>query len=214
MLLAEFTIDHPVLGGALRVVPDVEAEWEETYTDADAGTRMLFWLRAETDDDFAAFEESIDTLDTVTNLRQFATISGRRLYRVTFTGEGERTNLMEEFIDVGGVLEAATGTAEGWHCRVRFPTREGYRQVYQFCLDHDIPFTFERLYQQTSEQTRGESTLTEPQRELLLEAVTSGYLDIPRTVSLAELGERLGISQSSASERFRRGVQKLIRENV
>ncbi|WP_277555230.1 helix-turn-helix domain-containing protein [Halobaculum limi] len=214
MLICEFTIDHPILGGALRVVPRVEAEWEETYTDGVAGTRMLFWLRAETDDEFVAFEEAVARLDTVTDLTLFATVPDRRLYRVRFTEEGDRTNLMSELIDVAGVLEAATGTAEGWRCRVHFPTREGYRRVYQFCRDHDIPFTFERMYQQTSEQTSGESTLTEPQRELLLEAVESGYLDIPRAVSLADLGERLGISQSSASERFRRGVKKLIRANV
>lgn len=214
MLLCEFTIDHPLLGGTLDVVPGLEAQWEETYTDPETGTRMLFWLRAETDADYAAFEEAVDTLDTVTDLTLFTTVPGRRLYRVTFTSEGERLNMMDELMDVGGMLEAATGTADGWRCRIRFPSREGYRQVYQFCRDHDIPFTFERLYQRTSEQAPGESTLTEPQRALLLEAVASGYLDIPRAVSLAELGDRLDISQSSASERFRRGVKKLIRENV
>ncbi|WP_380681753.1 helix-turn-helix domain-containing protein [Salinigranum sp. GCM10025319] len=56
--------------------------------------------------------------------------------------------------------------------------------------------------------------LTEAQRETLIEASESGYLEVPRACSLAELGDRLEISDSSASERFRRGVNQLVRQTI
>ncbi|MFC7096703.1 helix-turn-helix domain-containing protein [Halobaculum marinum] len=214
MLIAVFTIQHPVLGGALRAVPSAEASWEETYSSDDVLTQMLFWVTCEEASDFDAFEEAVGETSAVRNLVEFAEVDDRRLYRVDFTEEGRRTNLMSEFIGVGAVLQSATGTADGWRCRVRFPDREGYRRLFEVCEAHDIPFRFERIYEQTSVDADGGSTLTDPQRETLLAAVESGYLDIPRAVSLAELGERLGVSQRSASERFRRGVKKLIREHL
>ncbi|WP_256527528.1 helix-turn-helix domain-containing protein [Natrinema marinum] len=45
-------------------------------------------------------------------------------------------------------------------------------------------------------------------------AVETGYLDIPRSCSLAELGDRFDISPNAAFERFRRGVKALVENTV
>lgn len=54
--------------------------------------------------------------------------------------------------------------------------------------------------------------LTEPQRQLLVTAIESGYYDVPRTCTLTELAEREGIAKSSASERLHRAESTVITE--
>lgn len=211
MFIAEFTIDHPVLGESLHRVPDIEVEWQETYSRSDGRTQMIFWLTTE---DFESARAAIDDSLEVGDLTVFTQVENRRLCRVEFTESGQETNLMDVFIEFGGVLLSATGTSEGWRCRARFPNREAYQPIYRFCRTHDIDFRFDRIYERTAGDPGSESTLTEAQRETLIEAVDSGYLDIPRKCSLEELGERLGISQSAASERFRRAVKKLVVDSI
>jgi predicted DNA binding protein len=140
-------------------------------------------------------------------------VEGRRFYQVDFTVLGDETNLMPEFIEVGGVLMSAIGTNDGWRLRARFPDRPAFEHVYQFCVEHDIEVTIDRVYGETG-QGRIVVSLTDAQRETLIEAVESGYLDVPRESSLAELGNRLGISDSAASERFRRGAKRLVRQTI
>ncbi len=171
---------------------------------------MLFWVEC---DNFEAVEDALADDPAVTNPTILADMGDRRFYRVDFTPVGDKTNLMPELVSVGSVLQSAVGTRNGWRCRARFPHRGALEHVHQFCGDHDIDFTFERLYEATG---RGEINfaLTEAQREILIEASESGYLAVPRECSLAELGNRLGIGDSSASERFRRGVNQLIQQTL
>ena len=49
---------------------------------------------------------------------------------------------------------------------------------------------------------------------ILVAAVDEGYLDIPRSCSLAELGTQFDISSNAASERFRRGSKTLIENTL
>lgn len=121
---------------------------------------------------------------------------------------------MPEYMDVGAVMETAVGTNDGWALRVRFPTREALGHVYQFCRDHDIPVRIDAVYDQQGSTRRGAPSLTEAQRRILVEAIECGYLTIPRESSLAELSDRLGISESAASERFRRAVRNLVEQTV
>lgn len=189
---------------------DIEIEREETYEQPNKPTQMLVWVES---DDFEAVDEVLADDPAVTNPTVLADMDDRRFYQVNFTSIGDETNLMPEFIAVGNVLQSAVGTDDGWWCRARFPHREAFEHIYQFCVDHNIDFTFERLYEETA-RSRSNVSLTEPQQQILIEAGESGYLEIPRTCSLVELADRLGLSDSSASERFRRGVNQLIQQAV
>lgn len=211
MLITELTIAHPILGASLHRLPDVEIEWQETYTQQNRPTQMLFWVEG---DSFDAVESAIAEATMVENPVVFAQLDDRRLYRVDFNEAGSTVNLMGEFMEVGAVLEAARGDSEGWHCRVRFPNREAYHHVHDFCASHDITVHIERVWERRTGGPVEGSALTDVQRETLVAAVESGYLDVPRGCSLEELGERLGISQSSVSERFRRGVKNLVVESL
>lgn len=83
----------------------------------------------------------------------------------------------------------------------------------QFCRDHGIKMTIQRVFSQTELEKIGTSGMTDAQRETLVEAVECGYLEIPRECSLTELGAELGVSESAASQRFRRGVKNLIQQH-
>lgn len=49
--------------------------------------------------------------------------------------------------------------------------------------------------------------------ELVLTAAEAGYFEVPREVSLAELADREGISDVTASERLRRGIGRLVADS-
>ena len=211
MLIAEFTIDHPLFGEALHRIPDIRIEWEETYSRENGLTQTIAWI---TSDDFDCVDAAIGDDPYLENPIVLVDLGERRLYRVDYTPDGAEQSLVREYVRVGAVLQESVGTNDGWFAQVLFPDREAYEHIYQFCRDREIDFRFERLYEHATERRTGRSTLTDAQRETLLEAVECGYLEIPRESTLAELAGRLGISEGAASERFRRGVKNLVEHNV
>lgn len=211
MIIAEFTMNHPVFREPLRRVPGVEVTWEQTIDQIAGPTQMVVWIDCE---DFDAFDDALAADPGSTNPVVLSEPGGRRLYRVDLTEEGRTTNLIPKIVEVGGVLQKAVGKNDGWWCRVRLPDREGLAEVYDFCRANDVEFTFHRLYEQ-SDWAGGEGPrLTDAQREILVEAVESGYLGVPRDATLEELAERVGISDTAASERFRRAVRNLVEGTV
>ena len=204
MILAEFVVDSPILSEVLRQVPASELRWEETCAQPEGPTQMLVWI---TSDDFEAVNAAIGDDDSVSNPSILVDLGERRLYRVDLTEVGRVADLLPEFMQVGGVLEEAVGTEYGWWCRARLPDRSAYQHIYRFCRDREIAFEFRRLFESTPEGHGGSpmlSMLTEGQREALVTACEEGYFDIPRQVTLTELADRLGISDTAVSQRLRR----------
>lgn len=211
MIIAEYTLDHPVLRQTLQRAPGVELTWQDSYRGPDGVIRMIAWIEC---GDFDAFDAAVDDDPTVANPTVRTEAGGRRLYSLDLVGEGAETSIMPVLVEAGGVQQAVTATAEGWRNRSLLPDREAFEQVYRFCLDNGIDFTFDRLYERSELVGPEVPDLSEAQLETLIEAVDSGYLDIPRGASLEALGERLGVSESAASERFRRAVKKLVQQTV
>lgn len=203
-------MDHAVFREPLNQVPGIRVTWEQTFEQFEGPTQMVVWVES---NDFDAVEAAINDDPGVTNPEVLTEVEGRFLFRVDFTDIGRETNLLPEIVKHGGVMREAVGTNDGWRCEVRLPDRDAIEEVYQFGRGHDIEFTFHRFYQQTG-WTDGDLSLTDAQRETLIEAVDSGYLAIPRECSLDDLGERLGISRTAASERFRRAVKNLIKQSL
>jgi predicted DNA binding protein len=54
--------------------------------------------------------------------------------------------------------------------------------------------------------------LTDRQREVLAAAVQQGYFEVPRSCTLAEVADGLGIDKSTASTVLRRGQGRLVRQ--
>lgn len=211
MIIAEYTLDHPILRDTLRSVPGLTVAWEDSYTYPDGRMRMIAWFDC---DDLGTLDAAIGRDRTIENPTILTEAGGRRLYRFELTADGADVSIMPTVVEAGGVHQELVGDRDGWRNRTRFPDREAFEKVYTFCRENGIGFTFNRIYERSD---RGESAsvgLSEAQHETLVEAVKCGYLDIPRKASLAELGDRLGVSESAASERFRRGVKKLVEETI
>ncbi|WP_321169338.1 helix-turn-helix domain-containing protein [Halorubrum salinum] len=56
--------------------------------------------------------------------------------------------------------------------------------------------------------------LTDRQREILLEAVDLGYYEVPRTCTLTEVADHVGIPKSTCSEVLQRVERTVVREFV
>ncbi|ELZ08746.1 bacterio-opsin activator HTH domain-containing protein [Natrinema thermotolerans DSM 11552] len=217
MLLATLLIDYPILRNALSHAPGVTATWEQSDLTADGDHRMLVWIDGD-DDERAAFEAGLEADPTVTASLQTAAFDDRWLYQLELTPEGTEASVYPTVIEEGGVLQEASVTHEGWFFRVAFPSDEALERFHGFFLERGFEVDVRKL-RDTRESAGGGDAgsqfgLTSRQREALVAAVEAGYLDIPRSCTLAELGERLGISQNAASERFRRGVETLVENTV
>lgn len=211
MIIVEYTTDHPLLQHTREHVPDIEVVWEDSDLGSDPNPLFLVWIKS---DDFERVDEAVAADPTVTNAETLVEQGTDRMYRFGFTADSLEYALEPAILRSGGVLEGATGTNKGWQVRVRFPDRDSMNQVIQYGRTHDIEFTIDRIFESpTTTQVDGPQ-LTEVQRETLLAAVECGYLEIPRESSLAELGDRLEVSQSAASQRFRRSVKNLIQQTV
>ena len=210
MIIAHYTMDHPFLRRTLCRVAGVEMKWEDSYVDHSGRMRLTGWLTADDPDDL---DPAIDEDPTVGDSQVLTESRGRRLYRLDFAEDYRAVSTRSVIAEVGGVNERITADADGWHFTTQYPNREALEHVYGFCARNDIPFTLDRLYQR-SELYDSASVLTEAQHETLVAAVETGYLDVPRGASLEELAGTLGISQSAASERFRRGVKRLVTETL
>lgn len=112
--------------------------------------------------------------------------------------------------DSPAVLLEATGGDEDWQFQIRFPDNDELSAFYREVVEEGIEVRIDRIRDGDAATSRRPYGLTAKQEELLLAAVRSGYFDVPRRTSLVELGERLGISDSAASQRLRRGVNRVL----
>jgi len=107
----------------------------------------------------------------------------------------------------GAILEAH-GTSEKWTFRIVFPDRDAVSATYDACGEHDIEV--EQLTGPAESPLLGGFSLTDEQFTTVEAAVNSGYYDIPRQTTLAELATDLDVSHQALSERLRRGHRTLI----
>lgn len=73
-----------------------------------------------------------------------------------------------------------------------------------------IPFTLDRLRQQVDDG----SLLTDRQAAVLRTAVEQGYYDTPRTCTLTELADALGVAKSTCSETLHRAEGTVVKRFV
>ena len=211
MLIATLRLDYPIMRETLARRPDVYLTWEQSDLTEGGGHKMLVWIES---DDFDAFHEALETDPTVGDFSRRTAFNGRRLYHIGLTEEGHRESLYPLIIEEGIVLDQVTADGDGWKFRITFPDHGALERFQSFCADHDLDVELRRLYEERETGERTRYGLTDRQRETLVAAVDEGYLEIPRSCSLAELGEEVGVSANAASERFRRGVKRLVENTV
>lgn len=210
MLIAEFSVESPILMGALDEAPGVRVSYEEHYRSEDE-VRLLFWAEGE---DFAAFEAGLAADPTVADPTLLNETPSRRLYRVTYTRRGRAVSIFPIWGDLDVVLLSAEATPDGWSHRMRVPGRDELEQLREYCRERGVGFTLTALYHDVEPSEEATTGLSEDQREALVAALEAGYYEIPREATLAEVAEELGISSQALSERLRRGTARLVRSSL
>lgn len=135
------------------------------------------------------------------------------LVRVAWTDR--RHAFFDTLVAVEATCLEGVGRPEAWRLKLRFPTRESLSGFYQECVDRDVVLTVDGIYDRARfDRDRAVDRLSDRQYETLRTALETGYFAIPRDITLEELGTRLGISDTAASQRIRRGLQTLLAEEL
>ncbi|SIR81251.1 Predicted DNA binding protein, contains HTH domain [Haladaptatus litoreus] len=207
MIIVEFRLDYPVLRDALSRAPKMKLTWEQSDRTEEGRHKLLFWTEG---GDFEAFEDALEEDSTVTTPSRTIELGEQRLYQTELKGEARRTSIYPLLVNEASILQRVTATHDGWEFRAAFPDREAFGRFRDFCREHEIEFVVHRFYEEREHPDTPRFGLTGVQRETLVMAVECGYLEIPRESSLADLSDEFDISETAASERFRRGVKTLI----
>jgi hypothetical protein len=208
----EFRLDYPFLQEALQRVPGMEIEWVRNVA-ADSGREMLFWAHG---DDFDAFDAAIEADPTVRLLDSTA-VGEERIYRVVLLDRDGKSaaGLYPVLIETASFIQSATATHEGWCCHFGFPDRSALDRFFRACRERDIEYEIERLVEGRGHDVENANFgLTDVQRETLIAAVENGFFEVPRQCTLDELGDGLGVSDTAASMRLRRGMKTLVERTV
>lgn len=172
---------------------------------SDGGAVVYVWADYET---VATATSYVRTNADVSDIQEVDALAEQRLLRVEMAADSEGVLARLNEADVA-VLEGV-GTANDWTFRLRFPTRSELRSFRRACSDDGIGMTVHRLYAPEARGSDRRSDLTPEQLEALRTAYERGYFEVPRDVSLVELSETLGVSDSAVSQRLRRGVDSIV----
>ncbi len=181
----------------------------ETLVPSGDATVPLFWVYEPVGDEFLDAVDRYPTVNSVTRMEEFG---DRTLFRLDW--DASQDHLFQCILNHEGQVLSATGTTNGWHFEMRFPSREALSGCQACCDDAHISMDFVRIYNPTDPEAGPWYGLTEPQREALMLAVRLGYYDIPRGCTTAELADELGISDQAVTERLRRAIGAFVRHTL
>jgi len=183
-------------GGRLGDGTDVRVELERV---APTGDTYHLWVVAAEYGSVVERIRSDPAIDTVDILDEFP---GRVLVRLDCPRH--QSPVSELLGESDAVLVDATGTADGWRLTLRFPGSESLTTFHETGRRRGLGLVLREVLGEGL--PRAERELTPPQREAVETAFEAGYFEIPRRTTLAELAERLGLSEQAISERLRRGL--------
>jgi len=109
-------------------------------------------------------------------------------------------------METGVPLIKAVGNNEGWTFDIRGDDRRDIAAFQERCREKDISITLTKLHALTPIDSEAEAALTDTQQEALVLAYERGYFNTPRDVTMADIGDELGISQQAVASRLRRGI--------
>lgn len=210
VIIAEITVQTPVLESTLAAHPDVTIEVErERSVGSEETVQLLFWAHG---DDHDGFEAAMADDSSIAEFEHLAEDDGRRLYRANYSEAVSAASSNQVWVDLGGVLLDAVGTRDGWEARFRFPDRDAFASFADWWQDNYDTLSVDALY--SSADDSGGMELTELQHETLRRALEAGYFDVPRRTTLEELAEEFDISAQALSVRLRKGTAALVENSV
>lgn len=191
------------LGTVFETLPTVTVELERLIPH-ETVIIPYFWVRgAETNDIEAAFASHEGTTD----IQLVDSVEQEYLMRVEW--DRDYVGILTALAETNLVVLSGVGTADGWEFEVRSDQRTEISEFRSYCQDHDIQITITAVHSLLPIHGEGYE-LTDTQQEALVLAFERGYFDSPRTASLEEIADEIGITQQSLSSRLRRGHRRLI----
>ncbi|MDS0478492.1 helix-turn-helix domain-containing protein [Natrinema sp. 1APR25-10V2] len=205
-LIAEYQVnsaDLP-LTDAVAAVPEITVYIDRILVDDPDRPVVLCRAVDDADHEFGDALEDDPTVDTQTPIDG---ADGGATYRIRL--RDPPLPIYRKFVELGTTPLGGIVTVDGWWGRARFPDRAALAEYRSFVTDRGGTFKLERLTPESSTDDPPFG-LTREQYEALVAAREAGYFAIPREASTEEIGDRLGISAPSASERLRRGIDRLL----
>lgn len=160
--------------------------------------------------DLPTVEETLLETAAIEAVSLVGSTNAETLFRVQWSTTP--TGVVGHLVDAEAAVLEGIGAGDEWTFSVRFPSSDRLSTFYQRCLEDDIAIDVTRINGEAPVFDGGafRMGLTTAQRELLETALEAGYFDVPRRITLSELGERFGISDSAASQRLRRGLSEVL----
>jgi predicted DNA binding protein len=220
-LIAEFrmTSERLPLVDVAAAAPEATVEFESVQGRPSGAPTFMVRIAG---GDGEAVEAALADADSVTDHSLVVADGATRRYRCRPTG-GPPADL-ELLADNGSIPDRVVATPSGWEERRWFADRDEFDQFREFCRSNDYELRLDRLVETDDGSAEGEAgpfgtagrswprEMTEAQREALVTAHEMGYFDTPRTATMADVADELGVSSASLSERLRRAQDHLVAE--
>lgn len=192
------------LGQLLEVRPGVQIRLESMVPTKDA-VIPYFWVQTP---DIETVEAALADSPLVEASHLVDRIGDEALFQVTWSEDID--GVIETIAETDCVILSGTGRGDDWSFRLRFSSYDELSSFYQRVKEKGIPVTIERIHDPVDHAGLPGTLLTQDQAEALSVALSEGYFDVPRRITLSELGDRLDISDSAVSQRIRRGLGTLL----
>ena len=153
-------------------------------------------------DEFLSVDPSVDAIESL------SVNDNEQLFRIEWTTRGRFLSFAISKADATVLSLSSVGMT--WMLQMLVPDRDVLSALYAFCRDRGLTFDVQNLYEPNKVVHRDNFGLTGDQEEALILAVDCGYFDVPRSATMDELGEILGISRQAVSERLRRGHSRMV----
>lgn len=206
-IIVEFTVpaEEFTLYETLCVVPETTVEVERVVAHADDWIVPYFWASG---GDQEAFERAAREDPSVEDLTKLDQRDGAALYRAEWVEDVE--TVAYAYTQTGATLLDASGRDGRWELQLRFDTEGDSSAFWDYLEESDRSADLHRLYRPTQPRMEGQPGLTDLQHDTLVTALSAGYYEIPRALSMKELADELEISQQALSNRLRRGHRTLV----
>lgn len=207
-VIADITVPSEAfeLGRILRGFPIDAIEFEPVVPLRES-LLPLVWV---TGGDRDAIETDLLDLSEVEAVQRLVVDDDDTLFEVTW--HDDLDGIVQPLIESNARILEASGRAEAWDFRLRFPSHESLSLFNMAATDEDIPITLRHLYNPVI--PTDQSPLSPQQQEALELAYHRGYFEVPRRVTLSKLADEMEISDSALSQRIRRGTATVVERSL
>ncbi|WP_232686987.1 helix-turn-helix domain-containing protein [Halobacterium zhouii] len=196
------------LGTIFDELPDVTVELERVVPSTSTVV-PYFWVRGvETGDIVEAFAEH----PGVRNIQLVDSVANEHLLRAEWVPNHE--GVLDVLAEAELAIIEVIGTDEQWSFQIRGDSRDHLARFSTRCEELDIPIQLSEVRALARIENNEKNEMTDAQREVLALAYERGYFNSPRDVTMAELGDELGISQQAVASRLRRATRRIVSDTL